>query len=216
MTAKKKSVYVVGNDGSVSSMFRRNGWEVVDRIRYADLIQFTGGTDINPLLYEQKAHHKTHATDSWRDKLEGTIFNLCLKEGKYMAGICRGMQLLNALIGGSMWQDVDHHVGEHTVTCDFYNFSYKSNSIHHQMIIPSTRAYVMAFAKCATVKERLDPNGSLHKYKPLPGNRMDPEVVYWEHVKSFGVQWHPEYQCSGNPDLDEIYIDYLNDVLIDD
>lgn len=216
MPKKKKSVYIVGNDNSMASMFRRNDWDVVDRMRYADLVQFTGGTDINPILYGAAAHQKTSPMDPWRDKLEGTIFNLCLKEKKHMAGVCRGMQLINALVGGSMWQDVDHHFGEHPVTCDFYNFSYKSNSIHHQMIIPSNRAYVMAFSKCATVKERIDSNGQLHKYKPLPGNRIDPEVVYWEHANAFGVQWHPEYQCHANPDLDELYISYLNDVLLDD
>lgn len=212
---KKKSVYVVGSDSDVRDMFIENDWEVVEQMRYADLIQFTGGCDISPTLYDQPPHTKTGGLNPWRDKTESIIFNLCLQNRRPIAGICRGMQLANVLLGGSMWQDVNNHAfGDHVIEDSFYNFKYKSNSIHHQQIIPNRHAYVMGFAKQATVKQKMTNTGMLDHYKPsIP---FDPEVVYWEKDRVFGVQWHPEYQCSSQPDLDEIYIHYLNDVLLTD
>lgn len=210
---KTYSVYVVGDDLSVSAMFNANGWNLAESMRYADLVQFTGGTDITPSLYGQKPHSRTSATATLRDKKEGIIFNLCHQYRKPMAGICRGMQLINALVGGGMWQDVDRHMGSHKINCDLYKFSFTSNSIHHQQIIPTKDAWVLGNASVCTRKEKLDEFGRLDIFKPHKS--VDPEVVYWEADNAFGVQWHPEYHCSEQPDLDEIYINYLHDVLLD-
>lgn len=205
-------VYVVGGDNDVVTMFRKNGWEVMDQMRYADLIQFTGGCDISPVLYGQQKHSRTSDMNPIRDKKEAIIFNLCLHNKMYMAGICRGLQLINIMSGGSMWQDVDNHMGNHKVQCDFYNFNYTSNSIHHQQIIPTPRAWVLGRTSQCAKKEKMDENGRLDIFRPE--RAIDPEVVYFEHIKSFGVQWHPEYFCSKQHDLDEIYINYLHDVLL--
>lgn len=211
---KTYSVYVVGDDLSVSRLFINNGWNVCESMRYADLIQFTGGTDITPSLYNQQPHARTSANATLRDKKEGIIYNLCVAYKKPMAGICRGMQLINALNGGNMWQDVDNHMGNHRVTdSGLYKFSYMANSIHHQQIIPTKDAWVLASANRCTRKEKLDEHGRLDIFKPYQS--VDPEVAYWEAINAFGVQWHPEYHCHEQPDLDEIYINYLHDVLLD-
>ncbi len=210
---KKSAAYVVGGDPDVVGMFIEQDWDVVESMRYADLVQFTGGCDISPELYSQSIHASTGGINPWRDKTEAIVFNLCMQNNIKVAGICRGMQLINALLGGSMWQDVNNHHGDHTVEDSFYNFKYKSNSIHHQQIIPNRHAYVLGFAKQSTRKEKMTVNGHLDKFKPsVP---FDPEVVFWEKNKCFGVQWHPEYGCRSNPDLAGIYINYLNDILLE-
>jgi GMP synthase-like glutamine amidotransferase len=209
---EKKKVYVVGDDQDVRDMFERNDWEVVGSMRWANLVQFTGGCDISPVLYDQTIHSRTGGLNPWRDKTEATVFNLCMHNKIKVAGICRGMQLINVLLGGSMWQDINGHAyGDHRITDNFYNFTYNSNSIHHQQIIPNRNAWVLGFAKQSTTKEKMTKDGHLDKFKPKVS--FDPEVVFWEKNRCFGVQWHPEYPCRSQNDLDEIYINYLNDVL---
>lgn len=211
---KRNRVYVVGGDRDVDFMFTENGWEVVSSMRHADLIQFTGGSDISPLIYKRRKHARTSPCDPWRDKIECGVFNLGLQHGMKMAGICRGLQLMNCLLGGELWQDVDGHSGSHPVNCDFFNFKYTANSIHHQQIIPPTTCYVMAMAHKSKKKEKVDESGHLDIFRPAAS--LDPEVAYYESNRCFGVQWHPEYPCKEEPDLDEIYISYVNDVLMSD
>ncbi|MCA2590219.1 MAG: gamma-glutamyl-gamma-aminobutyrate hydrolase family protein [Microcystis sp. M31BS1] len=84
----KSKVYVVGAEAEYEQMFLRNGWQVVKDIEDSDLIQFTGGSDVDPMLYGEPYHPAT-GSSPMRDAKEANIFN------KYnwdipMAGICRG------------------------------------------------------------------------------------------------------------------------------
>ena len=77
--------------------------EIADRF---DGFVFTGGDDIDPARYgEEKLEQCGEACDE-RDSLEFALFREVIKTDKPILGICRGMQFLNAALGGTLYQDL--------------------------------------------------------------------------------------------------------------
>jgi len=68
---------------------------------------FTGGHDVNPKLYGQEKNVHCEELCEVRDKMEAYIFReAVLNQNKPALGICRGIQLFNVLLGGSLYQDI--------------------------------------------------------------------------------------------------------------
>lgn len=190
------SVFVVGIDGAVRRMFCERGWTIAPLLKEADAICFTGGADISPFLYGQKAHPTTSAFIK-RDMEEIAIWK-DVKPSVPKLGICRGMQLGNVLCGGSMWQHVDNHSAYQVHGIDMVDrrgdVKREVNSLHHQMVKPTDEAIIIATTKHATVKE------DFYRKVRNPSD-ADVEAVYYHNFNFLGVQWHPEYDHKPSTDL---------------
>jgi putative glutamine amidotransferase len=111
-----------------------------NQIKEAKLIIFTGGADINPNLYGEPNLYSYYSPE--RDRTEVELFNLIKRKDKKILGICRGHQLINALMGGTLYQDLTKqlgmpHSGRHRITKTKENtiLDFDSvNSLHHQGI----------------------------------------------------------------------------------
>lgn len=185
-------VVIVNSNYQYTDMFRNRGWTVlpvtIENIQNADLVQFTGGADVTPALY----HEENIASDNSdsRDLMEIGVFGVALAAGVPMAGICRGGQFLNVMCGGKMHQHVDGHAtgkmhGIITTDGDVISVT----STHHQMMIPSDNAVVLATAK-------------------IVGDE-DTEIVYYPDDSVFCFQPHPEFSKSSCQDLYFKYLDKL-------
>jgi putative glutamine amidotransferase len=71
-----------------------------------DGILFAGGNDVSPHLYGQEPYPTTKHVSDFRDQTELQLMKWALEDGKPMLCICRGMELLNIVQGGTLWQDV--------------------------------------------------------------------------------------------------------------
>ena len=202
-----KNMYIV-----TAQYLKSIGFEITTRMAEADLVQFTGGEDINPALYKEKPHRRTSFNNA-RDTVELLAFEAAVKMGKRMAGICRCGQLLNVLHGGKMWQDVDGHmaVGNHRVKDLIDDKYYSINSIHHQMMIPDSSGLVLAEAYESLRKEGMHSDGQVKSiyYTNKSHNLGDPEaVLYWNgKIPVLCFQAHPEFDMSG--DTGKLYYKYL-------
>lgn len=201
------SVFIVGNDSQVVTMFRKLGWKIAISIPRADLIQFTGGADVSPVLYNQGRHEKTTNINPQRDEREVVMFGVGLSKKKPMAGICRGAQFLNVMCGGTLWQHCTGHVlpGTHQVMDNITSDIYQATSTHHQMMNPSNDGEVVAVAYEAKERHRVDANGN--SFVCDPSRKGDPEVVYYEAQNCLCFQPHPEY--TKGDELAKIYENYL-------
>ena len=72
-----------------------------------DGILFTGGSDIQPVHYGEDPHPLLGKVDHQLDELELTMARWALQENMPTLGVCRGMQLVNIALGGTLHQDVD-------------------------------------------------------------------------------------------------------------
>ncbi|WP_063747464.1 MULTISPECIES: gamma-glutamyl-gamma-aminobutyrate hydrolase family protein [Kitasatospora] len=82
---------------------------VVSRL---DGLVISGGEDVDPVLYGERPHEKTIANAPERDLWEAALIRAALAAGTPLLGICRGMQLLNVVCGGSLIQHLPDVVGE--------------------------------------------------------------------------------------------------------
>ncbi len=72
-----------------------------------DGIILTGGVDIAPALYGEEAHPRLGAVHAERDSAELPLARWAAAEGKPVLGICRGIQMLNVALGGTLYQDLE-------------------------------------------------------------------------------------------------------------
>lgn len=179
-----------GDSGHPFNVFTRDVQTVVDP---ADLIEqdsaliIWGGSDISPSLYNH-LESKTTYPHPTRDATEWALAKRAASLGIPIFGVCRGAQMLCALAGGYLIQDVSNHSGSHTV--DTYNGrSFVVNSIHHQMMfVPEEVEHeVLAWTSIKRSKRYKYMNDLDH---PPPEKEL--EFVYFPKIKGYAVQWHPE------------------------
>lgn len=71
-----------------------------------DGLLLTGGGDMDPKAFGESSHPTVYDVSPSRDRLEMTLVERCMNEGKPILAICRGIQMLNVALGGSLYQDV--------------------------------------------------------------------------------------------------------------
>lgn len=116
-----------------------------------DGIVFSGGEDVNPAWYGEEVWNETVHRDSIRDYSDSLLARAALASGKPILAICRGSQLMNVMLGGSLYQDLpsqmgtgDRHAGgavhligleKGSVLAALYGpDSLEVNSFHHQAV----------------------------------------------------------------------------------
>ncbi|HEV2236668.1 MAG TPA: gamma-glutamyl-gamma-aminobutyrate hydrolase family protein [Ktedonobacterales bacterium] len=75
-----------------------------------DGLLLTGGGDVDPRHFAEAPHPKTETPDAARDQIELAIARDALRQDLPILGICRGMQLLNVALGGTLIQDIPTQV----------------------------------------------------------------------------------------------------------
>lgn len=167
-----------------------------------DGLLLQGGKDLDPALYGQTPEHIIGEPDPVRDRFELDLVQAFHARRKPVFGICRGMQLINVALGGSLYQDLavqgasayshvessrydQHHhalcLQQGEVLADWYGTTEgRVNSIHHQGVATLGRGLkVVARASDGVIE------------------------AIWGLGEGFllGVQWHPEFQDGRDPAL---------------
>lgn len=160
-------------------------------ISLVDKVLLTGGEDVSPQFYAQDPHIRLGNTNPNRDQFELAVIQEVIKQNKALLGVCRGHQLLNVALGGTLYQDLSlmqtptikhlqaptkSHFTTHTIEIDpdsslnFLPTAYQVNSYHHQMIDQLADELVsIAHASDGVI-----------------------EAVENKSKRLMGIQWHPE------------------------
>ena len=110
-------------------------------LAYAELCDgfiFTGGADIDPKHFGEEIHPGCGKIYEHRDALELSIFPLILRSKKPILGICRGIQLINVALGGTLYQDLPT---EYKITLPHRQTEPVTAPSHDIKILPDTPLY---------------------------------------------------------------------------
>lgn len=175
-----------------------------DYAQTLDGVVLQGGADISPLAYGEQPLKAEWAGDPVRDRFEIALVQAFTAVRKPVLGICRGAQLVNVALGGSLHQDVPHHRSDdydkhsHAVRLEptsglarLYGETGPRQvvSIHHQAINRLGRGL--------KVEAHSEPDGVIEAIRG-----EGPGYIC-------AVQWHPEFHggragfLDGAPLLDE-------------
>jgi gamma-glutamyl-gamma-aminobutyrate hydrolase PuuD len=185
-------VYVSGPPGDQQGfpeMFCRARCYKADTPEEADLVVFTGGTDVDPSLYapaETKVHPSVYLSE-YRDKSDLELYAKCYELGIPMFGVCRGAQFGAVMNGCELYQDVDGHNGGHHTMFLKEGGSINVSSVHHQMVVRSDNMELIGWSK---ESDKRFVNATLVEH----GSQEDVEAFFFEDSCFFGVQGHPEYK----------------------
>ena len=164
-------------------------------VDHCDALVLSGGTDVSPQVYGEQPLDPAWAGDPERDAYERALITAALAARKPILGVCRGAQIINAALGGVLYQDIRaqkpgalahrdwqrYDDNGHTVAitagtwlADIHGAGdIVVNSVHHQairVVAPGLRAAAVA------------PDGVIEAIE-----RVDAEQII------LGVQWHPEW-----------------------
>lgn len=181
-------VFIVGGCNTTAKMFKENKWAVVTTIEEADLVQFTGGSDVSPYMYGEEAHPQTNSNQA-RDIEEVAIASKCKLLGKPMSGICRGGQFLHVFSGGRLFQHIKGHaIGGTHVAVTPSGEKVKVTSTHHQAMRYDGLGEVLLTADSHGLCEYMD------NYEAYGIEVKDSvESMYHDDTMAFCFQPHPEF-----------------------
>ena len=159
-----------------------------------DGLLFTGGQDVSPNLYGQEPSPQCGALCPGRDGMEQVLLKLALDRDLAVLGICRGIQFLNAGLGGTLYQDLP---------------SQRPSEVCHRQPAPYDRPSHPVYLPEGSPLERLLGRTELAVISchhqgictPAPGLQAMAQApdelieAVWMPGRRFvwAVQWHPEF-----------------------
>jgi putative glutamine amidotransferase len=162
-----------------------------------DGLLLPGGIDLHPSRYGEEVHPLTEEADLELDEFEIRLASLAFQQDIPVLGICRGMQLINVVLGGSLYQDIDDQYPDsighthrnlprthiaHRITVDpgsrmetiLGTREMMVNSLHHQAIKDPGKGVCITGRAPDGMAELLEVSG----YRFVMAAQSHPEEIY--------------------------------------
>lgn len=168
--------------------------DVESILERVDGLLFTGGEDISPLLFNEEPMRDTRDISYERDRMEMALFKAAYKKGIPVLGICRGLQLINVSLGGTLYQDIPSQVENSHGHLSTYDIK---GGYHSVSIFKDTHLYDIFN------EEKIFVNSQHHqsikdlaeglKINSIASDGVVEGIELENHEKFLlGVQFHPE------------------------
>jgi putative glutamine amidotransferase len=179
-----------------------------------DALLLTGGGDINSVAFGEPLHPTCYDVAPSRDRLETTLVRRCLAEGKPILAICRGIQLLNVALGGSLYQDVASDPG----TAITHDQDGPRDRLAHPVKVVSG-----SFLARVLEDDSLEVNSMHHQAVKALGKGLvavahaPDQIIEGVEMEDagprrfvLGVQWHPEELTQKDPTARALFAAFVS------
>lgn len=174
--------------------FTQDAQEIGQLADLCDGFLFTGGHDVSPDVYHEAPLPGVTESCGKRDVMEKIVLETALKTDKPLLGICRGIQFINASLGGTLYQDIP---AQHPSDTVHHQSAPYDVPVHEVSVVKGTPLYACLAA------DRLAVNSYHHQAvktlaPALEAMAFSPdgliEAVYLPRMRFlWAVQWHPEF-----------------------
>lgn len=206
-------VFLIPSIGTTTELSSMN-FRPEEYARAMDGLVLQGGVDVCPENYGEAPISDEIQVDALRDKYEMALIDAFLELKKPVLGICRGMQLINVYMGGTLCQDIPSILKSGTT---HYCPQSREKVEHEIEILPGThlaRLYGAQVAKVNSIHhqcvKKLGRDLSLEAV--CPGDGIVEAIRYTGDSYMFGVQWHPEFHdgsIGATLDADVFFRDFI-------
>lgn len=169
----------------------------------------SGGGDINPVLFGASPHPKLEEFHTGLDWAQWLLTEEILKTKKPLLAICRGIQLLNVVLGGTLWQDhseIDHPTMLHSQigprSDKFHSLSIEKTSILGQ--IYGNELEVNSFHH-----QCLRKLGNHLKITATASDGVIEAIELTDRSFGLGIQWHPEMLLTASDEMLPLFREFI-------
>lgn len=181
------------------------------QIEAMDGIIISGGDDVTPMLYKEEPVRELGYVYQVADEFDIEAIKVALEQDKPILGICRGLQILNVALGGSLYQDLKYIKGSHIQ--------------HNQQTKPYLGTHYIDIKEDSILKEIINEKILVNSYhhqsvKTLGSNLKviaysnDGVIEAVQRIgKKFvlGVQWHPELMVDHSEHMLNIFKRFIEE-----
>lgn len=164
-----------------------------------DGLVLAGGPDIDPARYGAEADPRTGAPHHARDGWESTLLHAALERDLPVLGVCRGMQLLNVELGGTLLQHLPE--GNHQIV--------PARFVRHRVAVAAGSRLADVLGPSTEVScyhhQAVDRLGTGLRVTARSADGTAEGLELAGHRFALGVQWHPETD-PGDPRLFDAFV----------
>jgi len=162
-----------------------------------DGILIPGGVDVDPTTFGEAPRERLGRIDPARDRVEIQLVKWAVEDRKPLLGLCRGLQVINVALGGTLYQDLETELPNAIKHDYFPTYGFSRDHLAHEVAVEAGSRMRHALAEAAVPVNSMHHQGIKSLASSLVASAVAPDGLI-EGAESpndafvVGVQWHPE------------------------
>ncbi len=184
---------------------------IYDRL---DGILLPGGVDMDPGTFGELLLPQCGRIDPARDRVELQLTRWAIEDQKPILGLCRGLQVINVALGGTLYQDIQSQKPEAIKHDYFPTAGFERDHLAHEVALATGSRLRAALERPAVPVNSMHHQGIKELAPALMPSAVAPDGLI-EGVESgdshflVGVQWHPEVFEMADPHTRHLFHEFI-------
>ena len=167
---------------------------------------FTGGGDVDPAYYGAARHPLCGEAEPGRDEFELALLRELIARDRPVFGICRGIQIMNVALGGSLYQDIAEQMSQ---TLRHPQYQKPAEKVHIVQVDQASALYRLTGMSELGVNSRhhqgIKRLGAGLSVSAVAPDGLVEGIELPEHPFAIGIQWHPETLSFTSPEAQALF-----------